>query len=138
MKIFKRKQPSHPRGYIALLSVVVLGIVGVSIMLSVILSGITALKTDLALQQSSQVRSAASSCGEEALEKILETGTTTSSGNLTLGSSTCSYAITSQNGQNIKINATGMQGTLMSKVQILIATTSPSIVLSSWQEVGDF
>lgn len=126
------------RGYIALLSVIVIGAIGAAIMVSVMLSGVNASKTDIALQQSGNAKVAASSCGEEALQKILETGTTSSNGNLSMGSSTCSYTIISQNGQNITINATGITGTITSKVKIVIATTSPSILLSSWQEVGDF
>lgn len=126
------------RGYIALLSVIIVGAIGTAIMLSVMLSGINASKTDIALQQAGNAKVAASSCGEEALQKILETSTTSSSGNLVIGSSTCSYTIISQSGQNIVINSTGKTGTVTSKVKIVVATTSPSILLSSWQEVGDF
>ena len=107
-------------------------------MMSALLSGINASKTDFALQQAGSAKVVASSCGEEALQKILETGTTSSSGNLTIASGTCIYTITSQNGQNITINATGQVGTITSKVKIVIATTTPSIILSSWREVGDF
>ena len=126
------------RGYIALLSVLMIGAIGITIMLSVLLSGVSASKTDIALQQAGSAKVAASSCGEEALQKILETGTTSSSGNLTIASGTCTYVITSQNGQNITVNATGQIGTVLSKVKIIISTTTPSIILSSWREVGDF
>jgi hypothetical protein len=107
-------------------------------MLSVMLSGINSAKTDLALQQAGSAKVSAASCGEEALQKLLETGTTSSNGSLIIGSSTCSYIITSQNGQNITINSTGISGAATSKVKIVVATTSPAILLSSWQEVGDF
>jgi hypothetical protein len=126
------------RGYIALLSVIIIGAVGAVIMLSVMLSGINSSKTDLALQQAGNAKVIAASCGEEALQKILETATTSGGGNLAMGSGTCTYTITSQGGQNITINATGVTGMATSKVKIVIATTSPSIILSSWQEVGDF
>ena len=106
--------------------------------MSALLSGINASKTDFALQQAGSAKVAASSCGEEALQKILETGTTSSSGNLTIASGTCTYVITSQNGQNITVNATGQVGTILNKVKIVISTTTPSIILSSWREVGDF
>jgi hypothetical protein len=132
------RKKSSPRGYIALLSVIVLGVIGVSVMLSIILAGISASKTNIALEQGSEARTMASSCTEEALQKVLETATTSAKGSLSIGSSTCSYTITSQNGQNITINASGTMGTLTSKVIAIIATTTPSIILSSWQEVGDF
>lgn len=136
--IFQRVANGSKRGYIALLSVIFMASISIMIMVSVIASGIDASKTDLSLQQSGAARSMASSCAEEALQQVLETGTTSSSGNLAIASGTCSYVILSQSGQNIKINSTGYLGTITSRVQILIATTSPSIVLSSWGEVADF
>lgn len=126
------------RGYIALLSVIVLGIVGTSIMLSVILSGISALKTDSAIEKSSQAKNMATSCSEEALQKILETGTTSSSGSLAIASGTCSYLITTASGTTLIIQATGIVSSITSKIKVIIATTTPSIVLSSWEDVGDF
>ena len=129
---------SHVRGYIALLSVIVVGAIGTAILLSVMLSGVSTSKTDFAVQQSGSAKVLASSCGEEALQKLLETGTTSASATVSIGSGTCSYTITSQNGQNITINATALIGTVTSKVKIVVATTTPSIILSSWQEVGDF
>lgn len=126
------------RGYIALLSVIMVGAIGTAIMLSVMLLGVSTSKTDFAVQQSGSAKVIASSCGEEALQKILETGTTSSSGGLSLGSGSCTYTVTSQNGQNITINSTGVVGTVVSKVKIVVSTTTPSIILSSWQEVGDF
>ena len=133
--LLKTKQT---RGYIALLSVIMIGAIGTAIMLSVMLLSVSTSKTDFAVQQSGSAKVLASSCGEEALQKLLETGTTSSSGGLSLGSGNCTYIITSQNGENITINATGIVGTIVSKVKIVVSTTTPSILLSSWQEVGDF
>ena len=140
MNIFflQQKRLEVRRGYIALLSVIAIGAIGVAVMTSVILSGVITSKTDITISKSGSARSLASSCGEEALQKILETGTTSSSAGLTLTSGTCSYVITSQNGQNITINSTGAAGMVISKVKIIISTTTPFIVLSSWQEVSDF
>lgn len=126
------------KGYVALLSVLIIGAIGVVSMVSVLLSGVSVSRTGFALQQSGSAKAIASSCGEEALQQILETGTTSSSGSLIIGTDTCAYTITSQNGENITVNATGQVGTLTSKIQIIIATTTPAILLSSWKEVGDF
>jgi hypothetical protein len=126
------------KGYIALISVILMSALGISIMLSVIASGVNAGRTDFSLQQSGGARSMASSCAEEALQRILETGTTTGVGNLTIASGTCSFLITSNNGQNITIQSTGLLGTVTSKIKVVIASTSPGITLSSWEEVADF
>ncbi len=127
------------KGYIALISVILMSALGLSIMLSVIAAGVDASITDFSLQQLGGARSLASSCAEEALEKIFETSTSTSNGNLSIGSGTCSYLITStSSGQNITISSTGLLGTVTSKIKVVIATTTPGITLSSWEEVADF
>jgi hypothetical protein len=129
----------YRRGYIALVSVVLMSALGLGIMLSVIASGVNASRTDFALQQSGGARSLASSCAEEALQKILETSTTSSSGNLTIASGTCTYIIAAtSSGQTIIINSTGFLGTVTSKIKVVLATTTPGITLSSWEEVADF
>ena len=137
-KDFIKLQKDYRKGYVALISVIFMSAIGVMIMLSVIASGIDASKTDFAMQQSSIAKGMASSCMEEALQKILETSTTSSSGSLAISSGTCTYVISSINGLNIRINSTGILGEATSKIKVTIATTSPSIVLSSWEEVADF
>lgn len=124
------------RGYIALLSVIFISAIGVLIMLSVVASGVDASKTDLATQQTGESRAMASSCAEEALQMILETSTTSSSGNLTIASGTCTYLVSSVGG--LHVEATGFFDSTVSRVKVVISTTTPSIVLSSWQEVADF
>ena len=129
----------NSRGYIALVSVILMSAIGLAVMLSVIAAGVDATRTHFSLQQSGGARSLASSCAEEALQRILETSTTTGIGNLTIGSGTCSYLIIStSSGQIITINSTGLLGTVTSKIKVVIATTTPGISLSSWEEVADF
>jgi hypothetical protein len=135
---FFLEQSRFRRGYIALISVLLIAAIGSAVMISVIASGVLATKTDFALQQSGSARILASSCAEEALQKILETSTTTGNGNLTIASGTCSYIITSTGGQNVTISATGILGTISSKIKVILATTTPGITLSSWEEVADF
>lgn len=136
-KFYFYKQKAR-KGYIALVSVILMSALGLGIMLSVIASGVDASKTDFSLQQSGATRSIASSCAEEALQRIVETGTTSSNGNLTVGSGTCSYLITSTGGQNITIQSTGVLGSVTSKIKVVVATTTPAMSLSSWEEVVDF
>lgn len=129
---------SNQKGYIALLSVILIAAIGTAIMISVIATGITSSKTDLSLQQGGSARILASSCAEEALQKILETSTTTSSGNLTIGSGTCAYTIATSSGNSITIQASGFLGAIVSKVKVVVSSTSPGLTLSSWAEVADF
>ena len=126
------------RGYIALLSVIALGAIGVAIMMGVILSAVNSTKTNIQVSQGSNARLVATACQEEALQTILETGTTSKTASLTIASGTCQYTISTSSGQTITIVATGTVGTLTSKIKVIVGTTSPSLILSSWQDVSDF
>lgn len=132
-----RKMSRSQKGYIALMSVIIVGVLGAAVMISVIAQGVTSSKTDFSLQQSGQARVLATACAEEALQVMLETGTTSKTSSLLLGAGTCSYTI-SKPTSSVIINATGIFGTLVKRVQVILSTTTPSIVLSSWQDVSDF
>ncbi len=119
------------------MSVILVGALGVAIMVSIIAQGVTSTKTDFSLQQSGQARILATACAEEALQVVLETGTTSKTSSLVLGSGSCSYVI-SKPAMAVIINSTGNFGTLVKRVQIVLSTTTPSVVLSSWQDVSDF
>ena len=137
MNIFPINYISSPRGYAALFSVIGLSVIGGVITFSIVLLGISLTKSDLQLMQSNQARQVATSCVEEALQKIRETGTTTAFGSLSYGSSTCGYTIASSSGQRI-ITVSGTSSETVSKIRVIVATTSPLIQLSSWQDIPDF
>ncbi len=125
----------NARGYITLMSVLVLGAVGVALTISLILLGLGASRTSFALEQSNQAKALANACAEEGLMRIRESTSFTGSGNLALGSGNCVYTVTNQGGQNRTVSSTGTVGTLVRKVRILVTAITPAITLASWQEV---
>jgi hypothetical protein len=138
-----KKSPSdwshrRQKGYVALISVLMVGIIGVAITLSLVLLGMGSLRTSFAIEQSNQAKALANACAEEALQQIRDSESFISSGNLTLGQGTCVYAITSQGAQNRTITSAGTVGTIIRKNKIIINQISPSIILNLWQEVSSF
>lgn len=135
-QILKRKRCyNEESGYITLISVLVVGAVGVAISLSLILLGVSSSRTSFAVEQSNQSKALANACTEEALQQIRDATAFTGSGNLTFGQGTCSYIVTNTGGSNRTIDATGTVGTISRKVQVSITAISPLIVVSGWQEV---
>jgi hypothetical protein len=124
-------------GYITLISVLVVGAVGVAIALSLILLGVGSSRTSFAVEQSNQAKALANACAEEALQQIRDSTPFTGSGNLTLGQGTCSYTVTSQGGSNRTVTASGTVGTIVRKVTVVINAINPLITPTSWQEVSD-
>lgn len=125
-------------GYIALITVLVTGAVGVAIATSLLLLGLGSSRTSFALEQSNQAKGLANVCAEEALQQIRDSTPFTGTGNLTLGQGLCSYTVTSGGAQNRTITSTGTVGTIIRKVKITLDKITPSINLTSWQEVAEF
>ena len=130
----------HPQahfGFVALISVLIIGAVGVAIALSLLLLGIGSSRTSFAVEQSNQAKALANACAEEGLQQIKDSTPFTGSDNLTLGQGACVYTVTSQGGQNRTILASGTVGTIIRKLKIIINSINPLIQVVSWQEVDD-
>ena len=129
------KKEYNNRGYVTLISVLVVGAVGVAVTLSIILLGVGSSRTSFALQQSNQAKGLANACAEEGLQQIKDLASYTGSGNLSLEQGTCSYKVTSQGGSNCTVDAAGTVGTIVRKVKVIITDINPLIVVSTWQEI---
>jgi len=125
-------------GYITLLSVLILGAVGMSISTSIILLGIGNSRSGFALEQSVQAKSYAVACAEEALMQIKSSISFTGIGSLFFPAGDCDYNVTSQGGQNRTITSQATVGPVVRKVKVIINKITPAIEVVSWQEVSDF
>ncbi|MCR4328496.1 MAG: hypothetical protein NUV53_03180 [Patescibacteria group bacterium] len=133
-KVFIR----HRQGYITLISVLVVGAVGIAITISLILLGLSSSRTSFAVEQSNQAKALVNACVEEGMQQIRDATSFTGSGSLTLGQGVCSYTVTSQGGQNRTIVASSTVGTIIRKTKVIIDKINPTIQVVSWQEVSDF
>lgn len=137
-KIKQKWYNNKQAGYITLISVLVVGAVGIAITLSLILLGLGSSRTSFAIEQSNQAKALANACAEDAMQQIYDATPFTGNGNLTLGQGTCEFSVTSQGGQNRTITASGTVGTIIRKVKIIIDKINPTIQVVSWQEVIEF
>lgn len=125
-------------GYVILISVLIVGAIGIAITVSLLLLGVGNSRTSFANEQSNQAKALANACAEEALQQIRDSVPFTGSGNLTLGQGTCAYTVTSQGGQNRTVVASSAVETIIRKTKIIINGITPAILITSWQEVSDF
>lgn len=126
------------KGFITLMSVLIVSAVGLSISISLILLGLGASRSSFALEQSKQAQSLAILCAEEGLQQIRNSTPFAGTGNLTVGLGTCTYTVINLTGQNRTITASGTIGTIIRKIAISIDQINPQINITSWQEVADF
>ncbi len=125
-------------GFATLVSILIVGAIGLAIAISLILLGLSSSRTSFARVQSFQAKALADACAEEALQQIHDSTSYTGSGSLTLGQGSCSYNVTSLGGQNRAITATGAVGSMTRRVSIVIDQINPAMHATSWQEVADF
>ncbi len=125
-------------GYVVLISVLVLGAIGIAIVVSLLLLGVGSSRTSFAIEQSNQAKALTNACAEEALQQMRDSTSYTGSGSLTLGQGICAYTVTSQGGQNRTITSSGTVGIIIRKAKIIIDKINPTINIISWQEVADF
>lgn len=126
------------KGFVALISVLIVSAVGVVISVSLLLLGLGSSRTGFALERSNQVKALVNACAEEALQKIKSSPSFSGSGNISLGGGTCSYTVTNLGGQNREITSSGSRDSVTRKVKITIDKINPKINITSWQEVADF
>jgi len=126
------------KGYITLLSVLVLGAIGTSVAISIILSGLNSSKTSFALEQANQAQALANTCAEEALQEIRDLTLFEGSDNIILGQGNCDYTVINLGDENREIQTIGTVGTIVKKTKIIIDTINPQINITSWQEVNNF
>jgi hypothetical protein len=129
------RQQRNTGGYVTLLSVLVVGAVGLAVTASLLLLGIGSARTSFAVRQSLQAKSLASACAEQGLEQIRANISYVGTGNLSLGQGVCSYTVTNQGGSNRTIDSVGTVGTVVRKSRVIINAIIPLIIVSSWQEV---
>lgn len=135
--MFQFLSQCEQKGYVTLLSVLVVGAVGLAISVSLILLGNGASRTSFANEQSNQAKALANACVETALQQIRDADGYSGSGNLTIGQGTCVYTVLNTGGTTRTINASGMVGTIVRKVAVLVTELHPLVTLASWQEVAD-
>jgi hypothetical protein len=128
----------YRKGYIALFSVIVLGAVSLVIAVSVLSTGVTASKFSFNVEEKIHSRIVSASCAEEVLQQILDTGIDSGSGSMSIASGDCSYSIIQTGLDSLRLHVEGAKGGAISRLRIEIASSTPRIKLSSWQEVSSF
>ncbi len=125
------------RGYITLVSVLVVGAVGAAICVSILLLGLAASRNGFVSEQSKQARVLADACGEEALQQLRDSTAFAGSGSLSFGQGSCRYAVTNLGGENRLVMASSTVGVVVRKERAMINKINPLIQVVSWQDIAD-
>jgi len=128
----------HRKGYVILLSVLIVGAIGLSVATTFLLLGVDSSRTGLDFLRGKQARSLADACAEEALQIIWGNNSYAGTSNLVIGSQACTYTVVNLGGTSREIDASATVAPATRKVKVLINQLNPQINVTSWQEVGSF
>lgn len=132
---------NNEKGFITLLSVLIVGVVG-SIMTAALLRyGIASMQTAETIEGANKAKAAANACAETGLLQLVQSQSNLTSGNLTLAGGTCQFTISSQSATQRQLNATGTYNNTIRKVQVDITinnASNASILTPIWKEVSTF
>ncbi len=136
------------RGFIALITVLIITAVSIIIGTTIVLKSISHSSMSLSELYSAQAWASGNGCVEYVLGQysIASTSwdfstTTGYKGNETriIGGIPCFINTITSTGTNYRlINASSTVSGFVRKLQVVVATNTPQSVVSSWQEVGDF
>ena len=129
------------QGYVVLLSVVLLGAIGLTVAISLILLGLGGSRTGFSEQQSLEARALADSCAETALDSLRQDSGFAGNQTLTIGNGNCTINAVQFDGTVYTIQSFGVVGNVTRRLLVSAQRqTDPSVhmELISWQEVADF
>ncbi len=122
-------------GYVALLAVLVTGATALAISLAILDNSANTQRNVVVEQQSSQARSIARACAEEALQQIHDNTAFTGSADVTIGQDSCNYNVTSTGASTRSIYSTALAVGSFRKIQVYVTINASTISVTSWQEI---
>lgn len=124
------------RGYIALISVLIIGAASLTIATALLITGSDAQQENIARQQSMKARNAAAGCIEEAMQQIHDnTAFTATNTAVTIADASCTYTVTNTGSTTRTVVSTSTNGTVVRKIQVYVTINASSLSISSWQEI---
>lgn len=124
------------RGFSLLLSVIVLGALVGTVVVTMFLTGMTGQQGVAAFRASERAALYADACIEKALQEVRDDNQYSGSDQLTFTHGSCDVEVTAGSGQNRTIEATGVVDDTTRRVRVEISNINPEITVDSWQEVG--
>ena len=130
--------PSSQSGYITLLALLIVGVIGIAITSSILLSGVGSTQYTLTGQQGALARTYVQACAEEGLQQLRDNTAFTGIGSLSFSEGACSYDVDNTGGDTRRIRASSTVDAIIRRVEVSVDALSPQITISSWEDVVSF
>lgn len=126
---------NNKRGYITLITTLIISAVALGTVLSVMQSGIIDTKIYATRASGIAAQTLADTCVETALQTIWSNIAYTGSGTLTHNDGTCIYSVSDPETGGRVIVATGTADTVSRVIEVMVDTSGLALDIVSWQRV---
>ena len=126
------------KGYIALISTIIVSAIVLSIGLSLIFVNLNASLSGLIVRQSDQARALAKTCSELALYELSQNYNYLESNTYTFYFGQCQYSVLSSGANGRLINSSGVINDIYRKEQVFLNQENSRLNIIYWQDVADF
>jgi hypothetical protein len=139
-------QRKGTRGYVTLLVVLVVTILGIAVTFSSLFRGGDTLDAAFKFEQSFEAHSFADACVESGLLAITKEESFSGSDSITFSTGACDYTVESVSDTQSVLQSSGSSGRTIRKVKVVATLehtvtemgTTTSITNTRWQEIADF
>ena len=128
----------NKEGYVALVTMLIVSAIAVSLSITSLTIGLSSSRSSFSLEQSLQAYALSKSCLEEALKEMVDNNAFTGGTTIFLGQGSCTYLVINDGGDNRTIEATGSVSSSVRRLQVTTDAFTPSINITSFEEVSDF
>jgi hypothetical protein len=127
------------KGYVALVTVLIVSAVGLAIATTLLLYAIGVSKSSITYDSSDQARAYADSCAEEAIVRLKRDISYTGNETLTFDYGSCEIRPVLGSGNTDRtVQTIGNVGNTYRKVEVQISVVNPQTQINIWEEVSDF
>jgi len=134
-----KKTKFQKNGYVALITVIIIGAVGIAVVIAAVLGSLASSKTSLLSEQTKQASGLADACAEHALIQLKSDVNYIGNESINFTNGDCEILnIPNPGNTNRIIQTTGSVDKIIRKVEISINEINPDLTINSWQEIKDF
>lgn len=126
------------QGAVLLITVLIIAAVSASVASSLILKGTDKLQISSNYSDSAKAKALVDSCAETALAEIKLNNALIGAFSTTINGQNCSYNIIDTSAQNRTVQVWASINNNTKRLQIDISQLSPTIIITSWQQVNNF
>lgn len=132
-KLFKSKN-----GYVALITVLIVGAVSLTIATSLILLTIGSSRSSSTIEQNAKAENVSSSCANEVLLIIKRNNSFVGTGSMSFDIGSCNYSVLDTGFENREVQITSTSNNITMKEKITIDQINPRINITYWANVDSF